>query len=202
MQPARRSDGRRTRVALLSAAIELFARRGFAGVSLSAIGDAAGARPSQVNYHFGTKEALFVAAACRAVLEVAQRVEEAGARADSPEAYAEAIVRAGADAPELLMFAEAILLARHSDDHATRIGATLTRLHEQGEAAVRATLERHGWRLAESPRVEAEAFWSLMLGLGLERVGLPEGQRGRLTGSAVRLIALVHRAQLADPLSG
>ena len=199
MMTGTRADSRRTRRALLATALELFVARGHGGVSVAEIAAGAGAQPSQVNYHFGSKQGLFVEAACRGVLEVAQRVEEAGAVASSPQEYAEGIVRAAAEAPELLMFTEAVVIARHDAQLVERLGETLVRLHDQGEAAVRETLRRQGWELAASARVESEAYWSLMLGLGIEYVALPHERRRRLTDSAARLIGLIHRAHVAEP---
>jgi AcrR family transcriptional regulator len=52
---ARRGSGRR---AILDAATELFAERGFGGVSVQEIADAAETHKTTVLYHFETKEAL------------------------------------------------------------------------------------------------------------------------------------------------
>lgn len=56
-----KADGRRedVRDLLLDAAEALFADRGYFGVSIREITDAAGMRLAAVNYHFGTKERLF-----------------------------------------------------------------------------------------------------------------------------------------------
>ena len=80
---ATRAAGQQTRRALLDAAGPLFAERGLAGVSAAEIAREAGAFPSQVTYYFGSKEALFVEAACRGVLHAATEVERAGARTRS-----------------------------------------------------------------------------------------------------------------------
>lgn len=186
---SRRADGARSRGRIRGAAIALFTVGGYDGTSLAAITEAAGTQPSQVAYHFGSKRHLFVEAACRAALEVAQRVEEAGAAADTPYAYARAIVEAAAGADELRLFAEALLMAVREEDLRQRVAATLHALHEQGEAAVMATLQDRGWSATTSPRVEAEAFWSLMLGIALEHGVTPDR---RLTESAARLILLIH----------
>jgi AcrR family transcriptional regulator len=54
----RRADRRQ---AILVAATELFADRGFGGVSVQEIADAAGTHKTTVLYHFATKEALYEA---------------------------------------------------------------------------------------------------------------------------------------------
>lgn len=61
------SRGRRpgspdTRAAILTAALELFAARGFGGTSVRAIAAAAGVDPALVHHYFGRKDDLFVAA--------------------------------------------------------------------------------------------------------------------------------------------
>lgn len=55
---AAQERSRATRAALLDAAEKLFAERGYAGASLRAITDAAGANLGAVNYHFSSKEEL------------------------------------------------------------------------------------------------------------------------------------------------
>ena len=62
-----RRTGRRpgnpdTREAILAAAREAFAERGFDGASIRAIATAAGVDPALVHHYFGTKEQLFLAA--------------------------------------------------------------------------------------------------------------------------------------------
>jgi AcrR family transcriptional regulator len=89
---ATRAAGQQTRRALLDAAGPLFAERGLAGVSQADIAAAAGTFPSQVTYYFGSKEALFVEAACRGVLRAATVVEQAGARTRTPRTYVRAMV--------------------------------------------------------------------------------------------------------------
>ena len=59
-RPAGRSAGD-TRAALIAAAREQFAARGFSGTSVRSIAAAAGVDASLVNHHFGGKEGLLVA---------------------------------------------------------------------------------------------------------------------------------------------
>src|SRR5882724_12256146 len=89
---ATRSAGQRMRSQLLDAASALFKTHGLGGTSITAIAGAADAFPSQVTYYFRTKEALFVEAACRDMLHVAERAEKAAARARTPKAYTSALV--------------------------------------------------------------------------------------------------------------
>src|SRR4051812_27563048 len=88
---ATRSAGQRMRSQLLDAASALFKTHGLGGTAISAIASAADAFPSQVTYYFRTKEALFVEAACRNMLYIAERAEKAAARARTPEGYTRAL---------------------------------------------------------------------------------------------------------------
>src|SRR3954462_2257176 len=130
---ATRAAGKQTRRALLDAAGRLFSERGLADVSSAEIARAAGVFPSQVTYYFGSKDALFVEAACRGVLYAAADVERAGSRARSPRGYVRAIVRSALDSPAVLTFMEAALLARTRPELAQRVRETFSRLHTEGE---------------------------------------------------------------------
>ena len=55
-----RSDGQETRQNLLTAAGEIFARKGFKATTIGAICQEAAANTAAVSYHFGSKEALYV----------------------------------------------------------------------------------------------------------------------------------------------
>ena len=90
---ATRAAGRQTRSALLDAATRLCADHGLSGVSAAGIAREAGVFPSQVTYYFGSKEALFVEAACRGMLYAAAEVERAGRRTRTPQGYVRACVR-------------------------------------------------------------------------------------------------------------
>src|SRR5215813_10467091 len=82
---ATRTAGQRMRSRLLDAASALFKERGLNGASITAIAGAADAFPSQVTYYFRSKEAMFVEAACRDMLHIAKRAEDAAARARTPK---------------------------------------------------------------------------------------------------------------------
>src|SRR5437660_12390890 len=124
---ATRPAGRRTRSLLLDAATLLFADRGLQDVSLTEIAAEADAFPSQVTYYFGSKEALFVEAACREVLHLAERAEKAGARARTPKAYTEAVVDSVMGADGVVLFVEALILARQRPDLVPEIARTIDR---------------------------------------------------------------------------
>jgi len=156
------------RSALLDAASRLFTERGLADVSAAEIAREAGAFPSQVTYYFGSKEALFVEAACRGVLRAATEVERAGERTRTPRTYVRAMVRTALASPALLTFAEAALLVRRREDLAPRVRETFARLHAEGERAVVENLVKRGWQIRAHPAEEARGFWAAILGVALE----------------------------------
>jgi AcrR family transcriptional regulator len=153
---------------LLDTASALFKAHGLGGASIGAIAAAADAFPSQVTYYFGTKEALFVEAACRDMLHIAGRVEKAGARARTPEAYARALVDTVVGADGLPFFIEALSLTRQRPDLAPQIARTFDRLHVEGARAYAGEMARHGWRTVNPSDVSARRFWTLALGIALE----------------------------------
>jgi len=57
----RHSDGDRTRAALLDAALEEFAAKGFAGARVRDIAQRAGVSKDLISYHFGGKDGLYLA---------------------------------------------------------------------------------------------------------------------------------------------
>jgi AcrR family transcriptional regulator len=181
---ATRSAGQRMRSRLLDAATALFKAHGLAGASIGAIAGAADAFPSQVTYYFGTKEALFVEAACRELLHIAERTEKAGARARTPEAYARAIVDSVMGADGLPFFIEAMALARQRPDLAPQITRTLEQLHGEGVRAYAGEIARHGWRTLAPPDVSSRRFWTLALGIALE--GYATGRSTSAMSAAMR----------------
>lgn len=90
-------DAERTREAILAAAEELFARDGFEGTTMQAIGEAARFARSTPAYFFGSKERLYEAVLARVVGRAREAMARAYAtEARSPEdavaAYVEALV--------------------------------------------------------------------------------------------------------------
>ncbi|MCX7857141.1 MAG: CerR family C-terminal domain-containing protein [Deltaproteobacteria bacterium] len=59
MNPRRRKDSLKTRKKLLNAAIKVFSKKGFRDATVIEICTLAGANVAAVNYHFGSKEALY-----------------------------------------------------------------------------------------------------------------------------------------------
>jgi AcrR family transcriptional regulator len=174
---------------LLDAASALFRAHGLGGTSITAIAGAADAFPSQVTYYFRTKEALFVEAACRDVLHIAERTEKTAARARTPKAYAGALVDGVVGGDGLALFVEALTLARQRPDLTPQIARTIERLHVEGARAYAGQMARHGWRTHHAPDVSARRFWTIALGVALE---------GHATGRGVAAMAAAMREALGD----
>ena len=136
-------------------------------MSAAEIARDAGAFPSQVTYYFGSKEALFVEAACRGAPHAAAQAERAGASKRSPRSYVRAVVHTALDSPALLSFVEAALLVRGRQELAPRVRETFERLHTEAERAIAENLAARGWEIHAAPAAEARGFWAAILGVAL-----------------------------------
>src|SRR6059058_3893805 len=99
----RTRDAARSRLAILGAAEEIFAREGYEAASLARIGEAAGVSRGTPSYFFGSKEELYRAVLERmyadrtAALEPAFAPLVAWARADAPSEPLRAVLRSAVD---------------------------------------------------------------------------------------------------------
>jgi TetR/AcrR family transcriptional regulator len=85
-----------TREALLAAATELFADRGYDGVAVREIADKAGVNPAMVSYHFGGKRQLYRAIVDATFSDIVARAEAlAAAPRPAPELLRELIATIG-----------------------------------------------------------------------------------------------------------
>lgn len=165
---ATRSAGQRTRSSLLDQASTLFRARGLADVAIADIATAADAFPSQVTYYFGTKEALFVEAACRDLLHAARAAEEAAHRARDRQGYFRALVESVIHTDAVGFFVEAMTLARRRVDLAPLIARTVERLQEEGLRAYAGEMKARGWRSPQDPALVARRFWTVAIGVTIE----------------------------------
>jgi len=165
---ATRSAGRKMRSSLLDGASRLFKERGLAGASISDIAAAADAFPSQITYYFRTKEALFVEAACRDMLYVARKAEQAALKADTPRDYTRALVESVTATDSVAFFAEALTLTRRRQDLAPLVERTIERLHGEGLRAYTGQIERHGWKTLRDPDATSRRFWAVAIGVMVE----------------------------------
>src|SRR6266516_6166529 len=97
---SRAQSRQRTREALVSAAIGVFARSGYAGASVDAIAAQAGYTVGAVYANFGTKEELFLAAFERHCADELTALRELTASTDTVAGLLEAVTRRFADLDE------------------------------------------------------------------------------------------------------
>jgi AcrR family transcriptional regulator len=156
--------GERMRSRLLDGAARRFKALGLNGVSIGEIATEAGAYPSQVTYYFGTKEALFVEAACREFLHLASDAEAKSVAAKPGRDYVETMVRNVVGAPELCLFVEALALARRRLELQPQVQATFDRIDRESTRAFAEYQVRSG-EAARNSAAPAHRFWVLALGL-------------------------------------
>ncbi len=178
-QWAPEGPGQRMRSRLLDAAAARFKAAGLAGASVAEIAADAGAYPSQVTYYFGTKEALFVEAACREMLYLARDAEEASSHPENEDDYVETMVKSVVGAPGLNLFVEALALAHRRPDLKPLAQRTFDRLDAESDRALRGHRERAA-RPPGNTAVHAHRFWVIALGMGA---------RGGATGEAPEFLA-------------
>lgn len=123
---ARQERGEATRSALLDVALDLFAGRGFDGVGLREIADAAGVKHGMIRYYYGTKDQLWR----ESVRHLFDRLDGELAEDDHD--------RALADAPRFALFIRRYVhyCARHPE-HARLMVQESTRDSERLEWAAR-----------------------------------------------------------------
>ena len=124
---ARQERGEATRSALLDVALELFAGRGFDGVGLREIADAAGVKHGMIRYYYGTKDQLWRESVQHLFARIEQELAESGAD------------RALADVPRFASFIRRYVhyCARHPE-HARLMVQESTRDSERLAWAARA----------------------------------------------------------------
>ena len=164
---------------LLDAAAARFKAHGLAGASVAEIAADAGAYPSQVTYYFGTKEALFVEAACREMLYLARDAESASSHPANEDDYVETMVRSVVGAPGLNLFVEALALAHRRPELKPQVQRTFERLDAESDRALKEHRERRGQRPGDTA-VHAHRFWVIALGMGA---------RGGATGESSAFLA-------------
>lgn len=92
-ETTRTRNPERTKRAVLDAAEQLFAERGFVGTSMRDIAEASGVSQPLIQYHFAHKDGLYAAALRRAVEAYAARFPEAALVTDEPVDIAEDMQR-------------------------------------------------------------------------------------------------------------
>jgi hypothetical protein len=76
----------------------------------------------------------------------------------------------GADG--VVLFVEALILARQRPDLVPEIARTIDRLHIEGTRAHAGQMARHGWHTRHPSDVLARRFWTIALGTAIEGYAL------------------------------
>ncbi|HKP89565.1 MAG TPA: TetR/AcrR family transcriptional regulator [Thermoleophilaceae bacterium] len=92
--PRKRLTAEQRREAILDAALEVFARRGFNGASIDEIAQAAGVSKALIYEHFPSKRDLHISLLERSTQEIFERLAESAANSDPGDVR----LRAGVDA--------------------------------------------------------------------------------------------------------
>jgi AcrR family transcriptional regulator len=144
--------------AILTAARELVARRGFQATTMRAVAGAAGVNPALVHHYFGTKQRLFIAALDLPInpVEVIETLLAAGPREQFGERFVRFFVTAWRD-PATGQALQAVLRSAAS----TEPGATMVR-----NLAENVVLDRASAALGVS-KLRVAAAMSHLIGLVL-----------------------------------
>ena len=188
MARPKNADGQRTRQAILDAALDLFADKGYFGTSLRDVATAVGVRESALYNYFKNKEALFEALLTSHHDSKLERLAslEQGAAEDGPallEQFAIGTLDAFADLREQKFFrilmSDGIRLARDGRINLhERMGAGLERLH-----GVLRRLIRHGVLRDADVNVLGMTFigpllmWRQLHAVDIDLPGAPDRRR-------------------------
>ena len=139
-------DPERTREAILAAAEDLFARRGFAGTSLQQIGETAGVARSTPAYFFGNKAALYDAVLVRVIARAQETMARAYAEGDEAPSVEDAVESYVGAAIDFLAYDRNFvrLIQREALGEGTRVSQFFGRIVEEGIVALAPAAEKAG----------------------------------------------------------
>lgn len=139
-------DPERTREAILAAAEDLFARRGFEGTSLQQIGEAAGVARSTPAYFFGSKAALYDAVLVRVIARAQETMARAYAEGDEAPSVEDAVESYVGAAIDFLAHDRNFvrLIQREALGEGSRVSQFFGRIVEEGIVALGPAAEKAG----------------------------------------------------------
>jgi TetR/AcrR family transcriptional regulator len=139
-------DPERTREAILAAAEDSFARRGFERTSLQQIGQAAGVARSTPAYFFGSKAALYDAVLARVIARAKETMARAYAKGDEAPSVEDAVESYVGAAIEFLSQDRNFvrLIQREALGEGSRVSQFFGRIVEEGIVALGPAAEKAG----------------------------------------------------------
>jgi AcrR family transcriptional regulator len=157
-----------TEAVILDAAERLFAEHGYRGTTLSALADEADLAIGTLYGHFGSKQAIYVALAERAVAVNGEYIERALATEGSPLVVVRAIVEAyerfHLDNPLAFRLVGLVDLDDGSDADRARIAGALNSIVKRTTQALSAAMEAGALR-KEDPVLTARVMWAAANGV-------------------------------------
>ncbi len=164
--------GSATRARIIAATAGLLAAGGSTDVTVSGIARAAGVYPNQITHHFGSKDRLVLDAAFTLFLRDTSRMQVAGRRVGSPEAFRSLLARTTLTMPSLPLVVAA--LGAGGLERSTHL---LGLLFRQSERYLERIADDRDWVLGPVQR-DVRTFWSAAFGAALLRAaggaGAPE----------------------------
>jgi len=165
-----------TAQALVEAALELFAEKGYEGASVRAITRRAGANLGAITYHFGSKDRLYEAAFVSVAEPFREHLKDAVATSDPPLDRIEALVRAWYSyLSEHPSFSRVLLQHLASARPMPEAGRRVMRANLDLIASVIAAGQRDGSIRQGDARLMALSIGSQPMFLSLVRHALREG---------------------------
>jgi AcrR family transcriptional regulator len=167
--------GEATRSRIRRAAMRLLQADG--GVpTVADIARAADVYPNQITHHFGSKDRLFVEASFALLLRDTDRLQSAGRRLRTAEAFRSALARTALAMPSLRHVVAAIALAAERGDAQDEVRRSIALLFRQSERYLDRMLQEHGWVSDHGTARDVKTFWSAAFGaVLLSTRGIPGG---------------------------
>jgi AcrR family transcriptional regulator len=164
--------GAATRARILAATAGLLSAAGSGSaerrvVTVSEIARAAGVYPNQITHHYGSKDRLVLDASFALFLRDTTRLQAAGRRATSADAFRQVLARTALAMPSTPLVVRA--LASTGDDAAQRdrVRLLLQVLFRQSERYLDRVVAEHGWTSRSGVGRDARTFWSAVFGATL-----------------------------------
>lgn len=169
MTSSKPADGRE---ALLDATVKVVARLGLRGMTYRAVAAEAGVNNTLISYHFGSRNALLIAAMDWAVQRTSSRTSAASVVTD-PDGFAEETVRMVLDDPELQVFQYEMLFESRRVEE---LRPAVTELYERYIDSIASAMAERGFDRA---RQRARVVFAALDGLVLQELTIADRKQIR-----------------------